>query len=238
VFFRPDRLFAGERTLTGEDELTRTRVMFSERLVTVLVTDIRGFTVLTQQIGQEVLCKFISRWFSDASSIFRAHGSWALKYIGDAVMAAWLHERADDAGPLLSALSAVAEFAEISSSARYSLPVALSFGAGINTGMASIGNAGSGDQTDFTAFGDTVNAAFRIESVTRRIGSDVAIGQGAINLLGGASSVDAHLKEHALEVKGYEGLMRIWAGSFANVNELRHSRGSPSTSAAGTGEIA
>ena len=187
VFLNPPLPVSEPANMTLDDQLTRTRVVFAMRLVTVLVVDIHGFTVLTQQVEQEILCKFISRWFADASEIFRAHGSWALKYIGDAVMAAWLHERADDSGPVLAALSAVSEFAGLSSAARYSLPADLGFGAGLNTGVASIGNAGSGDQTDFTAFGEVVNAAFRMEASTRRIGSDLAIGPHSVALLGGFS---------------------------------------------------
>lgn len=209
----------------ADDQMTGTRVMFAERLVTVLVVDIEGFTKLTQQIGQELLCKFISRWFSDASEILRAHGSWALKYIGDAVMAVWLHEREEDsARQVLSAIEAVVELAEISSAARYSLPVPLSFCAGFNTGMASIGNAGSGEQTDFTAFGEVVNVAFRIEAGTRRIGSDVAIGDRTVDILGGASSAKPYLEEHSLEMKGYDKPVRVWAGSFADVRNLQDSR--------------
>lgn len=224
VFFNPPVPVFGEfASRPGEDQMTHTRVIFAVRLVTVLVVDIHGFTTLTQQIEQEVLCKFISRWFADASGIFRAHGSWALKYIGDAVMAAWLHERPEDNAPVLSALAALTEFARLSSAARYSLPVDLSFGAGLNTGVASIGNAGAGDQTDFTAFGEVVNAAFRIEASTRRIGSDFAIGPHSVELLGGPSRVNPHLREQSVEMKGYEDPVRVWAGSFADAHALHES---------------
>jgi adenylate cyclase len=207
-----------------DDELTRTRVVFAARLVTVLVVDIHGFTRLTQKVEQEILCKFISQWFDDASEIFRAHGSWALKYIGDAVMAAWLHETPEDSRPVLSALEAVGEFAGLSSAARYSLPVDFRFGAGVNTGVASIGNAGSGDQTDFTAFGEVVNAAFRMEASTRRIGTDFAMGPHSVHLLGGASCISSHLREHSVEMKGYRDPVRVWAGSFADARAVRESR--------------
>jgi len=207
-----------------DDEMAGTVVMFAERLVTVLIVDIQGFTKLTQDIEQEILCKFISRWFSDASAIFRAHGSWALKYIGDAVMAAWLHEPRAEASQVLSALTAVVEFAGVSSAARYSLPVPFNFRAGLNTGIASVGNAGSGDQTEFTAFGEAVNAGFRIEASTRQIGSDVAVGRYTVNLLGGPSSVIPYLRDHAVDMKGYDEPVEVWAGSFADVRDLVASR--------------
>jgi len=122
LFLNPASASAGEvTTATDKFQGASTEVMFAEHLVTVLVVDIQSFTKITQQIGQELLCSFVSRWFSDASRIFRSHGSWALKYIGDAVMAVWLHKPDEDHRlQVLSGLAAVVEFAEISSADRYS----------------------------------------------------------------------------------------------------------------------
>jgi adenylate cyclase len=223
IFANPMPARVPEITMTVADsQTTGTRVIFAERLITVLVIDIRGFTKLTQQVEQDVLCKFISRWFADASEIFRARGSWALKYIGDAVMAAWLHDHdhGEECRQILAALAGLSELAGISTAARYSLPCPLRFGAGLNTGVASIGNAGSGEVTEYTAFGDTVNTAFRIEAGTRQMNTDLAIGQRAVELLGGRSWAAAHLKEHSLEMKGYDAPATVWAGSFEDLRDL------------------
>jgi adenylate cyclase len=189
-------------------------------MVTVLVVDIRDFTRLTQNVDQDLLCKFISHWFSDASEIFRARGSWALKYIGDAVMAAWLHEPGHEREQILSALTAVSEFVEVTSGPDYSLPFRLSFGAGLNTGIASVGNAGSGEQTDYTAFGDAVNAAFRIESGTRQLGLDIAIGYGTVELLGKDAPIKQHFQNHLLQLKGYDRPTGVWAGTFEDLRTV------------------
>jgi len=221
LMFRNPTAPIGRQTFAPlDDQTSGTRIMFVERLVTVLVVDIRGFTQLTQHINQDVLCKFITRWFSDASGIFRAHDSWALKYIGDAVMAAWLHDQGEEGEPVLAALTAVSEFAERSSAVRYSLSFPLRFGVGINTGMASIGNAGSGDQTDFTAFGEAVNTALRIEAGTRKIGCDVAIGQKSAELLGGIPFMRPSFSDHLIEMKGYDTPETVWAGSFEDLRKL------------------
>jgi adenylate cyclase len=211
---------ARETPALNQEDPSGTNVIFAERLVTVLVVDIRGFTQLTQQVDQDVLCKFITRWFSDASGIFRGHGSWALKYIGDAVMGAWLHDRGKESEPILAALTAVSEFAAKSSAVRYSLSFPVRFGAGVNTGVASVGNAGSGDQTEFTAFGDAVNAAFRIEAVTREIGADVAIGQRSAELLGGDLFMRRSFQDHLLTMKGYDRPASVWAGSFDDLRKF------------------
>lgn len=213
------------------DASSATRVVFSERLVSVLVVDIRGFTQLTQHIDQTVLCKFIRRWFADASRIVRGHGCWSTKYIGDAVMAVWQHQVGREAAEIISALAAIVELVESSGGlqSKYGLPVPLSFGAGVNTGLASVGNAGSGDETEYTAFGDAVNAAFRIESSTRQIDCDLAIGESTIELLGGKSFVQPYLSDRLVTLKGYDQPAKIWAGSFDDLREFLASQ--PRTSA-------
>ncbi len=94
-------------------------------------------------------------------------------------MAMWLHENGRELDEILSALTAIIEFAESSAvlGPKYGFLAPLAFGAGLNTGVASAGNAGSKSQSDFTAFGDAVNAAFRIEACTRQIGCDVRSGK-------------------------------------------------------------
>ena len=61
--------------------------------------------------------------------------------------------------------------------ARFELPVPIRVGMGINSGDAMVGNTGSAGSNDYTALGDTVNAAFQFESATRAIGIDMIIGQ-------------------------------------------------------------
>ncbi len=214
---------AGETPVAPESDMSSaTRVVFAERVVSVLVVDIRGFTQLTQQNDQAVLCKFIRRWFADASQIVRDHGCWAIKFIGDAVMAVWLHETGHELDEILSALTAIIEFAKSSAALgpKYGFLTPLVFGAGLNTGLASAGNAGSSTHSDFTAFGDAVNAAFRIEASTRQIGCDVAIGEGTVGTLGGKSFVTPYLNEHVVQLKGYDQPARVWAGSFEDVQNL------------------
>ncbi len=225
---RPAIGLAGTHNSELDDATEATQVLFAEKLVTVLVVDIRGFTRLTQNVDQEVLCKFISQWFSDASKIFRARGSWALKYIGDAVMAAWLHDPGRESEQIRSVLAAVSQFAEVSSALKYSLPFRLSFGAGLNTGIASVGNAGSGTQTEYTAFGDVVNAAFRIESGTRQLGLDVAIGHRTVQLLGKDFVISPYFRDHLLQVKGYDKPIAVSAGSFEDLRKLLAAQKAPS----------
>jgi len=205
-----------------DDGTTGTKIVFTQQLVTVLVFDIRGFTQLTQQVSQDSLCKFIRRWFADASRVLKKHGAWALKYIGDAVMAVWRHEAGAERSDLREVLQSACEFSRISvgSALKYGLPKDISFGTGLNTGLASTGNSGSSDQADFTAFGDAVNAAFRIEAATREINCDVALGRTAADLLGGPPIVGQFFQAHEIHLKGYGIPTAVWAGSYADLEKL------------------
>src|ERR1022692_3672759 len=150
-----------------------TTALHTNSLATILVVDIRDFTPLARQIPEALLSQTIGTWFLRSGQISQRLGSWAQKYIGDAVMAVWVHDRAESIGPdLVRALRAICEIiaatAEISRALP--LPAPLRIGAGVNTGPAIVGGS------EYTALGDTVNAAFRLESATKGIGLDVALG--------------------------------------------------------------
>ena len=103
----------------------------------------------------------------------------------------------------------------------------------MNTGLASIGNAGSGDDSEYTAFGDAVNAAFRIRILARvRFNCDLAIGERTIELLGGKSFVQPYLSDRLVTLKGYDQPAKVWAGSFDDLRKLLASQ--PRTSASVT----
>ncbi|HSM80353.1 MAG TPA: adenylate/guanylate cyclase domain-containing protein, partial [Nodosilinea sp.] len=176
-FFSPiDALAAADTTLGGRaPEATATAMLHVRRLISVMVVDIRDFTVLTRQIDEKVLSEAIGTWFRRAGEIISQYDSWVDKYIGDAVMAVWIHgkEGADctDMVRILQAVSTLAEMTE-QLHRQFPLPFPLRIGAGINTGYAMVGNTGSGDHPDYTALGDTVNAAFRLESSTKALGLD------------------------------------------------------------------
>src|SRR5262249_44759117 len=88
VFHNP--LETGQSDGMAQEDDRATVCHFVQHLVSVLVIDIRGFTVLSQQLEEAVLCQLTGSWFAEADRIMRSHGSAAEKYIGDAVMSVWL----------------------------------------------------------------------------------------------------------------------------------------------------
>jgi adenylate cyclase len=186
-----------------------TTALHTNSLTTILVVDIRDFTPLARSLPEALLSQTIGTWFLRSGQIVQRLGSWAQKYIGDAVMAVWVHDQREQLGADLSrVLRAVSEIstatAEISRTLE--LPVPLRIGAGVNTGLAILGG------TDYTVLGDTVNAAFRLESATKSIGLGVAIGEPVYQGLPEAARFGFVRKE--VELKGYEGSSVAWAISF------------------------
>jgi adenylate cyclase len=203
-----------------EEEGGATKPLYVTRLITVLVVDIRDFTGISQRVPEGELCQMIGTWFNHASNIMQQHGSWAQKYIGDAVMAVWMHrDRAREAAEIVGVLRALAAFVTATAAlpAQLGFAIPLRIGAGINTGFASMGNTGSGIVTDYTALGTTVNAAFRLESATKELACDLAVGEGTFERLKTYPQLESLFQERAANLKGFEGPSRAFAAAFDGI---------------------
>ena len=192
-----------------------TTALHTNSNTTILVVDIRDFTPMARSLPEALLSQTIGTWFLRSGQVAQRLGSWAQKYIGDAVMAVWVHDRPERVGAdILRVLRAVSEIntatAEISKT--LGLPVPLRIGAGVNTGPAILGG------TDYTALGDTVNAAFRLESATKGIGLAVAVGESVYHEL--AVGARSRFVRREVELKGYEGSSIAWAISFEALQEM------------------
>lgn len=152
------------------DSTMETAVNVSTEAISILVADIRNFSQLSEKLPPKELPSFIGSWFRDASAVIESHGGVIDKFIGDAVMAYWLGggESINEKiarGPIDSALELVetARLYHGQLTARHP-ELSFSIGCGIHMGEAMFGNIGSSSRRDFTAIGDCVNIAFRLES--------------------------------------------------------------------------
>ncbi|MBE9109789.1 adenylate/guanylate cyclase domain-containing protein [Nodosilinea sp. LEGE 07298] len=235
-FFSPiDPSSVADVTLGGahSGDTAATAMLHVRQLISVVVVDIRDFTVMTRQTDEKIHSEAIGTWFRRAGEIIGQYGSWVDKYIGDAVMAVWIHgpEGADDAS-MLQILQAVSTLAAMTGQLhhQFPLPFPLRIGAGINTGYAMVGNTGSSDRPDYTALGDTVNAAFRLETSTKQLGLDIALGETTYKYLqkvschtAGAQKAelsDSCFKRFTVEMKGYEGPIIMRAGTFNDLDQF------------------
>ncbi|ACK72559.1 adenylate/guanylate cyclase [Gloeothece citriformis PCC 7424] len=189
------------------DFVTMTATLHERQLTSVMVVDMRNFTVLTRQLDETILSTLIGSWFREAGEIIRQAGSWVDKYIGDAIMAIWFHGSKEvKQKDIIRIFQAVSNLNKMTQklSTQYPVPFELRIGAGINTGYAMVGNTGSGDHPDYTAIGDTVNAAFRLESATKEMGADVAIGEKTYSYLGELAQTQNPFQEKTVNLKGYD----------------------------------
>ena len=220
VFHRPEG--ESQAAQTGEPEPLATLVLLRPRLMTVLVVDIRDFTPLARQIDEALLARTIGTWFRELGSIFRRSGSVTEKYIGDAAMAVWVHEdRIPDRKEMHKVLETLLEIEEFTANLQkqFSLPSPVRIGAGINTGLSVIGNSGPQENPDFSPLGESVNAAFRLESATKNTGFDVALGRAAFDCLN-VAPIGRHFEKRIVELRGYEFPHEVYLTSYSKLGDF------------------
>jgi adenylate cyclase len=150
------------------------------RHITVLFSDIRGFTSISEQIAPEQVVAFLSDYLAQATQIIFKHRGTVDKFIGDAIMALFGAPQTygDDA---LRAVRAALEMVALVESLRPQWTPILGrpfqVGIGINSGEAVVGSIGSEIRSDFTAIGDTVNLAARLEGLTKEYGLPLIISE-------------------------------------------------------------
>jgi adenylate cyclase len=135
--------------------------------ITVLFADIRGFTRLSEHAQPEKVVQLLNRYFSAMTDIIFAHGGTLDKYIGDGLMALFGAPTAtpQDASNALSAAVAMQRrIIGINEELRAEGFPAIGVGIGLHTGEATVGYIGSERRSEYTAIGDTVNLAARLES--------------------------------------------------------------------------
>jgi len=144
---------------------------------TFLFTDVRGFTSLSEKLPPEKVTKIMNKALTIQSDAVQKHGGMVDKYIGDAMMAIF-NAPIDLPNHRSAAVETAIEIKENMKKANLGIDI----GIGINTGEAVIGNMGSDTRFDYSAIGDCVNTAARLESATKEVGKDILIGYStAIN---------------------------------------------------------
>ncbi len=208
-----------------------TDIVHVRRLITVLVVDIRNFTQLTLQLDEKILSQLIGMWVRRAGEIISRYGSWVDKYMGDAVMSVWIHNLTDQVEEnditvgreMLQTFSALRELFIMTNclNEEFELPFTLRVGAGVNTGEAMVGKIGTANHSDYTALGDTVNAAFRLESITKEINLDIALGQKTWQKTYQCiPNAQLPFKQHFVKLKGYDKPITTYAGNLADLENF------------------
>ena len=148
------------------------------RPITVLFSDIRGFTSIAEHLPPEALGEMLNQYLEAMTEIVFAHGGLLDKYIGDAVMAFWGSPVAVEdhaARGCRAALDMLAALADLNRRWQEEGLPRLGIRIGISSGNAIVGNFGSSARFSYTAVGDTVNLASRLEHLNKEFGTDVLI---------------------------------------------------------------
>ena len=158
------------------------------RRITVMFTDIEGFTRISEDIEPAVLVNQLTEYFNLAASVISHHGGIIDKFIGDGIMVLWGAPAELDDAPFhacTAALELQARADALNRQWRARGLEAFETRIGIHTGVAVTGVLGSNDRLAYTAFGDTVNVASRIEGINRDLGTRVLISQATFDELNG-----------------------------------------------------
>jgi adenylate cyclase len=141
------------------------------RQVTMLFSDIRGFTTLSEKRTPQEVVALLNRYFTLQVEVVFRHGGSLDKFIGDCIMAFW-GAPLDDPRHARNAVAAAVEMAEVLQRFKRELgeeDADFDVGIGIHTGPAVVGLIGSEQRREYTAIGDTVNLASRIEGLTKGV---------------------------------------------------------------------
>jgi len=193
----------GKRQITGlfgqyvppelVDEMARNPGHFNmaprAQELTVLFSDVRGFTSIAESLSPEDLSAYINEYLTSMSRVIRERHRGTLdKYIGDAIMAFWgapvanlQHAR----HAVLAALDMQSEAKALNEKFQARGWPTFNIGIGVNSGMMRVGDMGSDFRRAYTVMGDAVNIASRLEGRTKEYGTDIIIGDGTRRLISG-----------------------------------------------------
>ena len=166
LFHRAVSIFVGKQLASSLEESSEAIALSGKRMeVTILFTDIRGFTAFTEQVseeqGPEVVVQLLNEYMAMMVGIIVIYHGHVNKFIGDGILAVFSDDD-EGAQPGDHPLRAV-RCATRMVTARSGFET----GAGIHTGPAVVGNVGSADKMEYTVLGDTVNLASRLESLNK-----------------------------------------------------------------------
>jgi adenylate cyclase len=184
----------GKRQITGlfgqyvppelVDEMSKDPEKFSmegeSREMTVLFTDVRGFTTISEGLDPKALSLLMNEFLTPLTEVIYRHRGTIDKYMGDCIMAFWgaplldpMHAR----NGILAALEMQRTLKSLQPQFRARNWPEIHIGVGLNTGRMSVGNMGSRIRLAYTVMGDAVNLASRLEGIAKEYGADIIVGQ-------------------------------------------------------------
>ena len=185
------------------------------RELSLLFCDVRNFTSISERMTAHELTRFINNLLTPLSEIILVNRGTIDKYMGDAIMAFWNAPLPDDkhaTNALTSALAMIRRMEGLNEEWRAQAEAAgkshtdVHIGIGINSGNCCVGNLGSSQRFDYSAIGDDVNVASRLEGLSKVYGVPIVLGETTVSQLNGVRAVELDL----MRVKGRAQPLRIY----------------------------
>lgn len=179
------------------------------REMTVLFSDVRGFTTISEGLAPQELTVLMNAFLSPMTHVIQGHRGTIDKYMGDAIMAFWgapLEDPDHARHAVMAALGMVRKMEELKDDfiARGWKPIKV--GIGLNTGIMNVGNMGSDFRMAYTVLGDAVNLGSRVESLTKQYGVNMMVTEYTQAAVPGLISREIDL----VRVKGKDTPVRLY----------------------------
>ncbi len=194
---------------------------------TVLFSDIRSFTTLTEELGAQGTVSLLNEYFTIMVDCIGREGGMLDKFIGDALMAGFgipIPGDNDEDSGVRAAISMIRELNQWNQARTAAGKLPLNIGIGVNTDMVVSGNIGSPKRMDFTMVGDGVNLAARLESACKQYGTRILISETTCAGLKGTYRIrdvdDVIVKGKSKPVRIYEVLDYHTDETFPNLMEV------------------
>ena len=187
-----------------QDDPSLLKLGGEKKYCSFLFTDLRGFTALSEKLPPEEVTDIMNKTLTVQVNAVQKLGGMTDKFIGDAgmfIFGAPLDLEDHETKAVQAAIDIQKGIAELNKT----LSVSVAVGVGTQAGVACIGNMGSDTRFDYSAIGDPVNTAARLESATKEVGVDILIGE---NIAKNCKFVLKSLKP--IKVKGKKEALKIW----------------------------
>jgi adenylate cyclase len=197
-------LFVGKQVAQSLDKSQTISLTGKRQTVTILFTDIRGFTAFCESKDPALVVDLLNTYMQTMVSIIVKHAGHVNKFIGDGILAVFSDDD-ESAKPGDHAARAVACATEMVSASAGDFKT----GAGIHSGEVVIGNVGSSDKMEFTVLGDTVNLASRLESLNKEQKTKLLLSRETLEMSGaGSDTLYAYVGE--VPVRGKTEPMKLY----------------------------
>ena len=162
------------------DKIIKNKSVSESKELTVLFSDIRNFTELSEKNPPDKVTEMLNLYFTEWNESIKKHGGIIDKFIGDAIMVTFgiNHEQQNLNNPVYCAIEFIEKFSKLRQDLESKhLPVIQNIGIGINYGRVIVGDIGSSDRKNYTVIGDNVNIASRLEALCKSYNTNLIISE-------------------------------------------------------------